>query len=166
VTGANLSEKDIQMVDDVAVGDVVVDDVVLDDEGILEVRDHDAYNEEFNDVESSIGLEADHNEIKAEDYNESRYETSDYDANASLVSMNDSLVFKSSYAEVDIAKNEEGLFQCDECKYKTKSKSHIKAHKISVHQKVKYNCDLCEYQATKEKYVNMHKIKIHNWEAM
>ena len=39
-----------------------------------------------------------------------------------------------------------GLFECNECDYKSKSKAKLTSHHNSVHENIKYKCDICGYQ--------------------
>ena len=43
--------------------------------------------------------------------------------------------------------NEQKLYSCDECDYKTNEKGHLKRHIESVHEQNKYSCDECDYKA-------------------
>lgn len=143
---------------------------------IVDVDDPESTMEDDKENTSNGNFNNDGNAMKAENdyYDYLRYESQDLDNNYTVQNVSDpwAPTFKESYAEVqNIFRNEEGKYPCDECTYQTKSLSHIKTHKLTVHQGVRYYCDQCDYQATKEKYVDAHKLRVHssaswNWETL
>jgi len=58
-------------------------------------------------------------------------------------------------------KHPEG-FPCDMCPYRAKMKSHLRAHRQSVHEGIKYPCDQCEYKATAMGSLRRHYNAIHS----
>ena len=67
---------------------------------------------------------------------------------------------KSKY-EVDGA-GEERMYNCNECKYKTKHPSHIKRHVEAIHDGVKkFTCRLCDYRATQSTHLKHHMTSKH-----
>ena len=67
---------------------------------------------------------------------------------------------KSKY-EVDV-EGEEKMYNCNECKYKTKHPSHIKRHVEAIHDGVKkFTCRLCDYRATQSTHLKHHMTSKH-----
>jgi len=60
-----------------------------------------------------------------------------------------------------VYKHPEG-FPCDLCPYRAKMKSHLRAHRQSVHEGIKYPCDQCEYKATAMGSLRRHYNAIHS----
>ena len=52
-------------------------------------------------------------------------------------------------------------YNCEQCEYKSTTKSNLKSHKLTKHEGVKYNCDQCEYKATTKGNLKRHKLSKH-----
>ena len=50
---------------------------------------------------------------------------------------------------------------CDSCPYITRNKSHMKKHREAVHLGIKYPCVSCEYRATDKSSLKRHRKTIH-----
>ena len=56
----------------------------------------------------------------------------------------------------------ENLMQCNECDFKSASKTLVIRHQQAVHMTIGYQCDQCEYMATTKGSLAEHKTAVHN----
>eukprot|EP00092_Neocalanus_flemingeri_P035428 GFUD01038549.1.p1 GENE.GFUD01038549.1~~GFUD01038549.1.p1 ORF type:complete len:117 (+),score=26.48 GFUD01038549.1:2-352(+) len=53
-------------------------------------------------------------------------------------------------------------FKCEQCEYRAKQSSHIKAHIKAKHEGIKFPCDLCDYKASFSHHLKSHKRRMHS----
>ena len=63
--------------------------------------------------------------------------------------------------EKEVALNSVSTILCGVCNKHFKTKSMLKQHFQSVHEKIKYSCNICEYQATQQGNLKKHIRSIH-----
>ncbi|CAH0549213.1 unnamed protein product [Brassicogethes aeneus] len=62
-------------------------------------------------------------------------------------------------------KDEQVLFKCGQCDYKTADRCHLKRHSNNIHEKKNYlKCNFCEYTTPLLVYLNEHKLRKHKGE--
>ena len=63
--------------------------------------------------------------------------------------------------EIDIPIQTKLAFNCDQCEFTYKRKSHLKSHKLTKHKGVRFDCDRCEFRATTRNILRQHIQSIH-----
>ena len=63
--------------------------------------------------------------------------------------------------EKEVALNSVSTILCGVCNKHFKTKSMLKQHFQSVHEKIKYSCNICEYQATTKGSLKKHIHSVH-----
>ena len=60
--------------------------------------------------------------------------------------------------------HEESKYICDQCDFKSGSKTVLQKHKESVHEENRHRCDKCDYRATAKDEIKRHKEAVHGIE--
>ena len=55
-----------------------------------------------------------------------------------------------------MSRNEDSLWQCNECYYQSRNKDHVRHHVESKHVSVQYNCQYCDNACPTKYALNMH----------
>ena len=69
-------------------------------------------------------------------------------------------IFDELFVYVDIPVHT-SAYQCNQCDYKSYSKTFLKGHIESVHKASSYNCDKCDYSTTTQNSLNAHRQAVH-----
>ena len=57
--------------------------------------------------------------------------------------------------------HEETQYSCVQCDYKATTKTHLKVHTQKTHEATSYPCDQCDYNATTKLYLSVHTQESH-----
>lgn len=95
------------------------------------------YDKTIDNIKEERNMQGNIDNVLCEPFNGETFDDNFIDANQ----MDSELIRTDKKNEV---KHAQGLFECNQCSYKTKQKSHVTQHIKMVHAKIKnYNCDYC-----------------------
>ena len=52
-------------------------------------------------------------------------------------------------------------YECTECGYKSRHRSHLKDHINAMHLEAKFKCDLCDYETKYKNRIKSHRVAVH-----
>ena len=52
-------------------------------------------------------------------------------------------------------------YECTECGYKSRHRSHLKDHINAMHLEAKFKCDLCDYETKYKNRIKSHRVSVH-----
>lgn len=118
---------------------------------------------EFLNVAKSLELKEISKDVEFHsDVGKEEPEVSDFDSTNYIMpevaekNINDTNAERNMMQNSQLQKNEEGIFDCDQCQRQFTKMNSLKTHIQSIHEGVKYACDQCEYQATYQKNLIRH----------